>query len=145
MALPSSNNLASDISPAPNVSHPPLQNRLGTALALGPSNFQPLFDFSLQGGPAPLMLPNSSAQKAREQGWQGGSPLPPPLKRAYSWESDYNMSEYGDSKEKLPIVINGIENNPIENGVDKILEPKISAAKHAAPTFLFDEYLISHP
>ena len=146
MALPSSNNLALEISPTTNVTHPPLQNRLGTALALGPSNFQPLFDFSLQGGPAPLMLPTAAAQKAREQGWQGGSPLPPPLKRAYSWESDYNMSEYGDSKDKTPIVNNGIENNPSENGVDKILEPKISAAaKHAAPTFLFDEYLISHP
>ena len=89
------------------------------------------------------MLPMMTSQKTRDQGWHGPSPLPPPLKRAYSWESDYILSENTDTKDKY--IDSGIENNATENGVDKNLESKLKAAKHAPPTFLFDEYLISHP
>jgi hypothetical protein len=143
MAVPSSNNLIAEVTQTSHPTLAPTQNPLGTALALGPSNFQPLFDFSLQGGPAPLMIPIVASKRSRDEGWHGPSPLPPPLKRAYSWESDYILSENTDTKERY--ISNGIENNAIENGVDKNLESKLKAAKHAPPSFLFDEYLISHP
>ena len=143
MALPSSNNLASQVNVSSHPGQPPTQNPLGTALALGPSNFQPLFDFSLQGGPSPLMIPNAASQKAMDLSRQGRSPLPPPLKRAYSWESDYISSENADCKGKCNVV--SIENAADENGMDKPPDPVAKMAKHAPPTFLFDEYLISHP
>ena len=148
MALPSNSNLVAEIiTPAP-VRHPfqAVQNPLGTALALGPSNFQPLFDFSLQGGGTPLGNPGVKGEHAlrhREKGWQGPSPQPPPLKRAYSWESDYmaaneNNVERDAKKANIQNTNSAEESVAVENVVK-------SVTAHAPPTFLFNEYLISHP
>lgn len=98
---------------------------LGTTLAMGP--FQPLFDFSLL-GPAPVPLAVGLANQPQLD--KDGNlllTLPPLLKRAYSWEDGNN----------------GNGNDGEDNVSEKVKE---SVAVIPAPaTFLFNEYLISHP
>ena len=147
MALPSNPNLVAEASQASTL-HPSQAPQLsvGAAPALGPSNFQPLFDFSLHGGPNSLMMSSMKgdpALRTRERAWQGPSPQPPPLKRAYSWESDYIIG--GDSSHNFDSKKEDREN---KTGTEKkvAVESKAEAVTaHAPPTFLFDDYLTSHP
>ena len=147
MALPSNPNLSAEIvqTSVPHPSRAP-QIPLGTTPALGPSNFQPLFDFSLQGGPTSLLassMKGDNLLRTRERHWQGPSPQPPPLKRAYSWESDYVIG--GDSRENTAVAkFEPGNENSTENCVAEVSKAEPVTA-HAPPTFLFDDYLTSHP
>ena len=147
MALPSNPNLSAEIVQT-SILHPSQapQNPVGTTPALGPSNFQPLFDFSLQGGSASLLVSSmkgDNSLRTRERHWQGPSPQPPPLKRAYSWESDYVIG--GDSRDNTGIVkFEPGDENSTKNNVAEVSKAEPVTA-HAPPTFLFDDYLTSHP
>jgi hypothetical protein len=112
---------------------------------LGPANFQPLFDFTLNGGISPRSprlpsprIPTTNGLQC-EQKFTVPVSRPPLLKRAHSWESDYveNGAEENDRKKnESESNLNGEKSNSCTIKIHK---------GHAKPTFLFDAYLQSHP